>query len=107
MRIPDLAELLLTQFPTVILLTWKAAAEKQALYKLVDDIKDAHDKQLSLLDKNLSLLSQESQTGRMVLSQEIAGCGRRFSAKIERMERRTDEVVNLVRIEKKIDKLSQ
>ena len=92
-------EYLLAQIPFFLGLTWKAASEKAAVVKSIEAVKTASERELSLLDKNLSLLALESQTSRSSLDEKISGQGRRFAGKFERIES------SIERLELKIDKL--
>ncbi|MTJ11844.1 hypothetical protein FJR11_04380 [Anabaena sp. UHCC 0187] len=92
--INNLMETVLMQVPLIIALTWKAATEKAAIYRAIDAVKDGHDKQLYLLDKNLSLLTQESQASRLSLEDKVSGQGKRFGSKFERIEKKVEDVID-------------
>jgi hypothetical protein len=107
MNIDNITEIVVSQIPLIIGLVWKAAAEKAAIYRTIDFVKDSHDKQLSLLDKNLSLLTQESQSARLSLDEKLVGQGKRFGSKFERIERRVEDVLDYKVIISQLDKISK
>ncbi|MTJ56019.1 hypothetical protein FJR38_26900 [Anabaena sp. UHCC 0253] len=103
----NLMELAIAQLPLAIAFTWKAAGEKHALYKAIDNVKDSHDRLIAALDKNLSLLAQESQSSRNSLEEKVAGQGKRFGAKFERLERKVDDVIDYKVILDRLDNLGK
>jgi hypothetical protein len=99
----SLLEAIIGQIPTLITAVWWAARQKSDLEKIIDSVKDNHDLQIRLLDKTVSLLTQEFQTFRSSFDEKLTGQGKRFGSKFERLEDRVNEVIEFKVLDKKID----
>ena len=100
-----LLEFITTQVPLIIAAVWYIARQKALLEKMIDAVKDSQDKQIALLDKMLSLLTLDFQSFKGNTEEKINGQGKRFQSKIERIEDKILQAINLQNIEKKIDYL--
>jgi hypothetical protein len=107
MTLKLLTEFALMQIPLIIGIIWKTAAEKSAIYRAIDAVKDGHDRQIGLLDKNLSLLTQESQISRLSLDEKITGQGKRFGSKFDRLEQKINETIDFKLIISKLENLEK
>ncbi|MBD2571353.1 hypothetical protein [Anabaena lutea] len=92
-NINDFMEIALMQLPSIIWLTWKAASEKAAIYKEIDAVGDSLGKLVNSLDKRLDLHIQDSHAARESLTEKIQGQGKRFGAKLDRIEAKLDKCV--------------
>ncbi len=106
MNMQNILEFAAMQIPLLIGVTWKTASEKAAIFRAIDSVKDSHDKQIALLERNLALLTQESQLGRGSLEEKVSGQGKRFGSKFERLERKVDDVIDYKVIIAKLDSIS-
>lgn len=100
-----LLEFITTQVPLIIAAVWYIARQKALLEKMIDAVKDSQDKQIALLDKMLSLLTLDFHSFKSNTEEKITGQGKRFQSKIERIEDKILQTINLQNIEKKIDYL--
>lgn len=105
MNTQNILDFAVMQIPLLIGLTWKTAAEKAAIFRAIDAVKDSHDRRLGLLEKSLALLTQESQLSRASLEEKVSGQGKRFGSKFERIEKKVD-VIDYKIILSKLDSIS-
>lgn len=75
------------QIPIVIGFIWWVAGERAKVYVAIDDIKDKLESNFNQLDKRLDLHIQDSHHATDSLGERIAGQGKRFGAKFNRIER--------------------
>lgn len=83
----EIVELIIMQIPVVIGFIWWAAGERAKVYVSIDSLKDGLKDLINQLDKRVDLHIQDSHSARDSLAEKITGQGKRFGAKLDRIER--------------------
>lgn len=100
-------ESIVMQLPAIISFIWWVAKEQHKIYTAISSLKEDIRNQLSLVDKRLDLHIQDSHAARESISEKVTGQGKRFGAKIERLEHLLDKNLDFKRLEEKIEKLGR
>lgn len=88
-----LIEVALMQIPAIIGCIWWAGVERANIYDAIDEVNDSLKELYSQLDKRVDLHIQDSHHARETLSERVAGQGKRFGEKFERVERYIEKLV--------------
>lgn len=89
----SIVDFMLMQIPALICGIWWAANEKAKIYAAIDNVKDSLMASFSQMDKRLDLHIQDSHHARETLTEKVAGQGKRFGSKFDRLERYIEKII--------------